>query len=414
MSLSKNKKLLNNMSLSKNIKLVNNIKNKIPLVNNIKNKIPLVNNIKNKMLLVKQKKKFVEINNNKSKTQNILIDKTDYNYYKIFKWNSNIGIYNCTNNYNNILVHTGSRIKNEWQNALAFKYINNNLHIIMNSNSYYIEGEHSKEANRLYKMYDNMIKNYLDVNQKTKIVNNEYYNDTSYFYMIDAFAFSNSGHNLSDYLNKVEYILKNNITNIVIYEGYKETNNYKLINLLLPNCTFHELKMDTIYNFTNIIIIPPVIYNINLHDNIICRLRENITINYSDIYNDCKFKNIILMKTHLNKNVMLPSSQFDCPDFINILENNGFINIIPENIDIFKLCIYLLFANKIVFSTGSVLYTNKIFFNKSAKLIYMKMNKKDKDACCGEELINKKNIEIIFTDKKITNNLKSVLHEILK
>ena len=68
-------------------------------------------------------------------------------------------------------------------------------------------------------------------------------NEIHYFSMLDAFAFSNSGHNLSDVLDSVDYIIKNNIKHILIYTGYRETHNFKLVELLLPpDCILYELE----------------------------------------------------------------------------------------------------------------------------------------------------------------------------
>ena len=78
------------------------------------------------------------------------------------------------------------------------------------------------------------------------------------------------------------------------------------------------------------------------------------------------------MKTNRNKSVMANNTQIHCEEMLVYLENHNFISLIPEEMDIFELCIYLLFANKIIFSTGSIIYTNKIFINPNAKLLYFR------------------------------------------
>jgi hypothetical protein len=115
----------------------------------------------------------------------------------------------------------------------------------------------------------------------------------------------------------------------------------------------------------------PIIRNIFLHKNLIDKLIEIIVEKYAKKFSHLHNKNIVLMKTNRNKNVMLPTSQVFCENMLEILEKNDFIVLIPEEIDIFELCIYLLFANKVVLSNGSVLYTNKLFINNKAKLIYL-------------------------------------------
>lgn len=111
------------------------------------------------------------------------------------------------------------------------------------------------------------------------------YNDNNYFYMLTPFSFSNSGHNLSIMLDFLCYITENNIKNILIYKNYKNTNNFKLINLLLPNdSNIIELELNTIYKIKNIIIIHPEFYNIFKHRDYISKI-INITITtYSEMY----------------------------------------------------------------------------------------------------------------------------------
>ena len=327
-----------------------------------------------------------------------------YNNFKIFKWNSNKYIDKTnSDSYYDVHIHTGSKRKNEWENPIAVKKINNISHVILDSNSFY-QHEESKWQNDTYNIYRNIINNYLQVSDLNTNVDNTYYNDEVYFYAIDCFAFSNSGHNLSDMLNRTKYILSNNIKNIFIFEGYRETNNFKLLELLIPiDCNIIELKFDTIYNVKNIIITKPLILDITLHTDLRIKLQNTIVQKYSDIYNDCKYKNVILMKTTRNSNVMLSRTQFDCPNFLNALEKKGYIYLNPTEMDVFKMCIYLLFANKIVFSTGAILYTNKMFFNLNAQLIFMNIIKDNllKHDCNIGNIMNLKPL-IIHTDKNVT------------
>ena len=98
----------------------------------------------------------------------------------------------------------------------------------------------------------------------TKSQNIEYdFNpDETYFYMLNAFNFSNSGHDLSISIDFVNYIIKNNIKNILIYKNYKNTNNFKLLQLLIPiDINFIELNDNQIYRIKNIIIIYPEFFN---------------------------------------------------------------------------------------------------------------------------------------------------------
>jgi hypothetical protein len=189
--------------------------------------------------------------------------------------------------------------------------------------------------------------------------------------MLDAFAFSNSGHNLSECLDKANFIIQNEYKNVLIPTGFREQNNFKFLEILLPDVIFTELDFDSIFFVKNVVIIPDCFFNILKHPILIETLKTNIMEKYGDIYSDCKYKKVILMKTNRNKNVFDIGTQLICEDLLCELENNGYVNIIPEETEPFKLIIYLMFAKTIIFSVGSIMYTNKIFFNMNANLLWI-------------------------------------------
>jgi hypothetical protein len=310
-------------------------------------------------------------------------------------------------------VHTGTNVKGEWQNVMAIQFCKDGEPSVIEHVNHFIHGPNwGVVYNNKYKIYDNLVKNYIEIlncKQKKQRLNEndnigldlKYYNDLTYFSMLDAFSFSNSGHNLSDFLNRVDYIIKNNLKHILIYKEYTNTNNFKLLSLLLPaDCIFYELEFDSIYKFNNIIVVYPVIMNVLLHERIIHELRTRIINDWSEKLSHLKNKKIILMKTHRNNNVMLTRTQFNCEPFLQELEMKGYIYVIPEELDVFELCIYLLFADTIVYSTGSILYTNKIMFNYDAKLVYMCF--KNERNCCTDARLLEKSL-IIETDKNVYN-----------
>jgi len=218
--------------------------------------------------------------------------------------------------------------------------------------------------------------------------------------MINPFVFSNSGHDLSIMLNNVDYILKNNIKHILILQGYKNQHNFKLISLLLPeDCVFYELDINKIYKIQNIIIIKQLIFDITYHKYLIDRLNDTIKNKYSKIYNDYKNKNVILIKSNRNPNVMRKYFQINCEKMLINLENSNWTYLIPENIDIFQLCIYLLYANKIIFSDGAILYTNKLFFNINATHIYIG---RTNDIECSDYNLNSKiKLKLIYHNQNL-------------
>jgi glycosyltransferase involved in cell wall biosynthesis len=137
----------------------------------------------------------------------------------------------------------------------------------------------------------------------------------------------------------------------------------------------HELSLNTIYKFKQLIVIFPESYNIYKHVDLIQTLRQKIIANYYNEYPECIGKKVILLKTHRNISAKTKNNII-CEKLINSLEKKfDWVYIIPENYDnIFKLCIYLLTAKKIIFSTGSIVYTNKIFANNEARLYLFRTN----------------------------------------
>ena len=303
----------------------------------------------------------------------------DYNSHRLFRWNEdNILLNNDTNKYSNIYLHTGSYDANnfEWQNSLCFTYKEHELNIISNSNHFL----HIHDYKSLFApyIYNQIVRNYYETiyycNNSENKIRNILDPSKIYFYMIDSFAFSNSGHNMSVLLDQVHYIISNNIKDILILNNLENTNNFKLIKLLLPSdCIFHELEFNKIYEILNIIIIYPEGYNIYKHSNIIDNLRSIVYKNYNHIYKDCLDKNIILIKHGYKKgNPISTIKNLECDNLISYFETKGWIFINMNSIDIFKLCIYLLNAKNIVCSDGSIVYTNKLFFNKEANIFNLK------------------------------------------
>jgi hypothetical protein len=227
--------------------------------------------------------------------------------------------------------------------------------------------------------------------------------------MIDAFVFSNSGHFLSNLLNYSNYIINNNIKDILILKGTKNTHGFKLMDKILPSdCTFYELDISQLYLIKNIIIIPDLHFNIYAHVHLIEKLKNIIIQDYYNTYKDCINKNLILMKTNRNKNILLECTRVNCEEFLQNLEQKGYIYLCPEEEDIFKLCIYLLYANKIVFSTGAILYTNQIFFNDLAK--HISVSHHDNNGClCGQ---TKSNIKPTLFIKYNKDNYLNIIEQI--
>lgn len=326
----------------------------------------------------------------------------DYNNHGCLSWNDpNNNFLNIDSKYEEVLVNTGSLVKGQWENSIAVIH-NDNIPKIITTSNHFIDGTNwGAGYNAAYKIYENIVRNFYQITDKNLEPDLSFYDEKEYFYLITPFCFSNSGHDLSTMLDYYNYILKNDIKDIIILKGYKETNNYKILSLIFKDdLNIHELDLEKVYKFKNIIIIKQVIYNIFNHKYIIEDIKNKIIELYSEQYKDFQNMKLILMKTNRNKNVMAEFTRFTCEKILCKFEENGYINIIPEDTNPFKLTIMLLFANTIVFSVGSVLYTNKIFFNKTSKHILMTV---DNNINCTDGLnVPGVNYNIISFDK---NNL---------
>ena len=303
-------------------------------------------------------------------------------------------------------MNTGVNNLSEWNNSICIYYTNQLPNIIKNSNNFIIDYFHyndffRKYQNNEYKIYNNIILNYNKlINFNTNIIDNSFNNDKYYFAMIDSFTFKNAGHNLSVLLDQTNYIITNNIKNVLIYKNFKNTHNFKLIEQILPKeVLFYELEFNNIYIIKNIIIIPPIIANLTLHQKLINNIILKITNEYSNKYNELKNKNIILIKSNRNNLKMISHLPHNCEKLLLKLEYNNWINIIPEDIDIFQLVIYLYYAKNIITSDGCISFLNHIFFNKDANLIYIGLNKLYENIlkpCCKKY----KYIETILTNNE--------------
>jgi hypothetical protein len=292
----------------------------------------------------------------------------------IFCFNENYE--NCLepcNLYSDVLIHTGSIEQFQWQNCIAVKKTDDKLKVITGSNHFltWTSKDSIGGYDIRYNIFSKLKDNYYDIFNNTKPINYDFDDDKTYVYLLDAFSFSNSGHNLSECLDKANYIIQNGYKNVLIFRGFKEKHNYKFIEILLPDVNFIEIDLDTIYLVKNIVVIPDCFFTIWKHYDLIQTLKTKVCEKYEDLYSEFKNKKIILMKTNRNINVYERSIQFVCEDMLVDLEANGYINIIPEDCDPFKLIIYLMFAKTIIISNGAVLYTNKIFYNLSANIIWI-------------------------------------------
>ena len=200
------------------------------------------------------------------------------------------------------------------------------------------------------------------------------------FLLANPFTCTNSGHELSIILDSLVYIREHNIKNIIIFQYANHIpNNLELLKLLLDDEKLIYIDFNVIYKFKKIHIIKQELHHIHKHDNIINELKNKVYDRYNEKYDDYKNKSLLLLKTNRNNYVMSSMYCFKCSTLMDRFEENDFIYINPEKDDIFKICIMLMTAKKILFSIGAILYTHQMFFNDDSKLFcitnYMKVPK---------------------------------------
>lgn len=288
-------------------------------------------------------------------------------YGNIFMHNSKLFLINDSNIYENIGLSSPSYYENNWHSILALTHDNK---VVTNSNTFYwenweslgtkwiIQNEHNKIFDRIVYTYHH-IKN-APIKKRQTI-------DDECFLLANPFTSTNAGHELSIILDCVVYIRKHNIQKIILFKyAYKYPNNLDLLKLLIPECKFIFIDFDIVYQFKKIHIIKQELHNIFKHQPIIDELKTKIIAKY----NLPKFKNkkVIMIKNNRNKQVLRTYDQFICENLFTELQKRNYVIINPEEMNIFDITLYLLFAKVIISSYGGILYTHQIFFNTKADI----------------------------------------------
>ncbi len=290
-------------------------------------------------------------------------------YGNIFMHNSSLHYISPNDVYDYIGLSSPSYYENKWHSILAIT--TNDNRVITNSNTFYWEnwdtlGTKWTIQNDHNKIYDRIVFTYHHI--KNTPIKNRVYIDTECFLMANPYTCVNSGHELSIILDAVNYIRRHNIPKIVIFNySYKYPNNLNLLKLLIPETKLMFINFNTVYQFRKIHIIKQELHNIYKHQNLINELKTKIIAKYGDSF---RFKNkkVIMIKNSRNTQVLRSYDQFICENLFGALHKRGYIAINPEEMNIFDLAMYLMFAKVIVTSYGGILYTNQIFFNTSAEI----------------------------------------------
>jgi hypothetical protein len=246
---------------------------------------------------------------------------------------------------------------------------------IRNSNSYLNDINYSNFNNicnydQIYKIFSSLqiIKDNI---QSLEVIDTV---EEPMFLLCNPFSGRNSGHDLSILFDKIHWYKTHNL-NIPIVLGetmFQYPFTLDICKILLKDIPIYILKKNTVVIFQHLIVVPNIISNIMkhkyLHDDIIQYCIQN-----SDNIDKYKNKKVCLIKNLLtNTNITNSHTGFTSETLLSLLEKQyDYIIINPEKIDTVDLVLYLYYASKVLVSFGSIMYTNCIFFNKSADLYYI-------------------------------------------
>jgi len=212
-------------------------------------------------------------------------------------------------------------------------------------------------------------------------------------------------------LDRIKSLEISCIKDVVLMEGYDKRNNFYLIQMLLSkDINIHWLKYNKCYRFSKAVITFPEYYKICKHMDLHHRMIDHV--NQIQDYDYLKGKRILLIKCNRNGEVMKQRTAIMCEPFIQKLEENGFIYINPEKMDMFEICIYLLNASTIVINDGSIVYTHFNFFNPKAVIIHLSL--RGVWLVNGDNKLRSRAIKLYYNPNNIGKNYESIVQGIMK
>lgn len=301
-------------------------------------------------------------------------------YANIFIHNSSLFVRGGPTVYSEALLCCPLYHENNWHSILAITSHEDPNRVIASSNSFYWEDRNGAFhlQNKRHRIFDRLVYTYHRMRNypaaKQIVVHEEA------LLVANSFTSVNSGHDLSIILDMVAYYRAHaaSIAKIVILKAaHWIPNNYVLMRLLLgpQGCAkLFEIEWNSVYRFVRIHIPTASIIHMTKHPTLCEELRQLVLKN-APVTSFKKGVNVVLLKTHRDKNVISVNNQLVCERLLKRLESVGWLVVNPEQANILTLCATLMHANIILFSYGSILYTHMIFFNPSAKLKWIAVGK---------------------------------------
>lgn len=184
---------------------------------------------------------------------------------------------------------------------------------------------------------------------------------------LNCFLDSNSGHALSHILYCLNYYLQRNLKLKIIL--YKKTyaSIKSIINLHIEDNKIIFIDSNQTYHFTKLHIPEEHAFNITNFRPLIDNIIDKVINCHLESISKYKGKNIFMVKTKSNS--MRPEDGFEFEP-----SHRFFHYIDPHQTSIYDIILYLHFCKSVTTSFGSIYYTNMIFCNKDAKIIYTYYN----------------------------------------
>ena len=190
----------------------------------------------------------------------------------------------------------------------------------------------------------------------------------------NSFSATNSGHHLScivGYLRQLDGKVPEKIA--VLKDSFRVPRVMEILELFIPKQKWIVLEKDTVYKFKEAVFLHNEHLNLPEHKDIV----EEIVQRFSRISPSVEQKSparIALVKTRGKSVAFQNHNAFYGDKAFGSLCDKGYIFIRPEETLMREIVRMLRHARHILFSTGSILYTNAVFANPRARIYCIELN----------------------------------------
>jgi hypothetical protein len=193
-------------------------------------------------------------------------------------------------------------------------------------------------------------------------------------YLHNSFSSGNMGHDLFVMLNVLDKY-KDNQTIMFILFNEIETNNTKIIKLLIEPSRCITIKQGLQYNFTRQIITPEQeICDARSFSPLIQTIREQIDLMMSTNMTDIELNklmnlDVIIIKNKTQNKIVRSDDLFEATYLFEYLHKHNWYICNPESDDFYKMVYILMHAQTIVTGQNGISCCNQVFYNLEATII---------------------------------------------